>query len=142
MADIRWQQRYHNYKSMVLLLEENAIKLSTQGLNNAEEIGMAKMFELSFELMWKLFKDYLEHLEVEIGIVSPKNIIQTMASSTLLEKLGVDGDILMEAHKARNALVHIYDKDKFEDLLLDISDIYLPQLLTIEQYFSRLQDAK
>ena len=132
--DIRWKQRYANYANMVKLLNVNLPGKDICDFNELEQVGLAKSFELAFELSWKLIKDYLEFLEVDIGIISPKNVLQTAGSAGLLEKMNVNGDILMNAHRARNHLVHVYDPE-FIHTMDRMKKEYLPQLINIEEFF-------
>jgi len=135
MADIRWKQRLTNYSNILKILNDGLTEKELKNISELERIGLAKSFELSFELLWKLLKDFLEHEEIEIGLISPKNVLKAAASSGLLEKTGADGDILMQAHKSRNELVHIYDNDKFAATLESIKMSYLPEMIKIENFF-------
>ena len=135
MDDIRWKQRHANYTNILKILNDNLTKREPMEFSELERIGLAKSFELSFELLWKLIKDFLEHEEIEIGLISPKNILKAAAVSGLLEKINANGDILIQAHKSRNELVHIYDNDKFTDALEIIKNTYLPEMIKIDGFF-------
>ena len=137
MNDIRWKQRHANYTIMLKVLNDSLTDKEPRDLTELEQIGLAKCFELSFELLWKLVKDFLEHEEIEIGLISPKNVLKAAAASGLLEKIGADGDILMQAHKSRNELVHIYDNDKFSTVLVSIKESYLQEMIKIDDFFKQ-----
>jgi len=138
MQDIRWRQRYSNYTSILSLLKRSLQNKSVDDFTELEQIGLAKSFELCFELMWKLLKDYLEYEDIEIGLLSPKNIIKAAATMGLLEQMDVDGSILIEALKSRNELVHVYDKEKFNKSIKNINEIVLPQMIMIDNYFNNV----
>lgn len=133
--NIRWKQRFQNYKNMFVILKTNIEDSFIDDLTELEQIGISKSFELCFELLWKMLKDYLEYETVEIGMISPKNIIKVSASSGLLEEIGVEGDILLKFLKIRNELVHVYDYEKFKQVLFDIKDIAVPEMNKIYNYF-------
>ena len=135
MDDIRWKQRHANYSKILKVLNNNLADKEPLEFSELERIGLAKSFELSFELLWKLLKDFLEHEEVEIGLISPKNILKAAAVSGLLEKINANGDILMQAHKSRNELAHIYDNDKFTATLENIKNTYLPEMIKVNGFF-------
>ncbi|MCL1884168.1 MAG: nucleotidyltransferase substrate binding protein [Defluviitaleaceae bacterium] len=135
MHDIRWKQRYANYTNILNILKSNFQNKKPEDFTELEQIGLAKSFELCFELLWKLIKDYLEHEDVEIGLISPKNILKAAASRGLLGQMDVDGDILLKTHKSRNELTHVYDHEKFSSALHDIKYIYLPEMIKIDSYF-------
>ena len=137
MNDIRWKQRHSNYTKTLIILKENLSNREPPEFSELERIGLAKSFELSFELLWKLLKDFLEHEEVEVGLISPKNILKAAAVSGLLEKINADGDILMQAHRSRNELAHIYDNDRFTITLDIIKNTYLPEMVKIDEFFKR-----
>ena len=88
--------------------------------------------------MWKLLKDYLEYEEVEIGLLSPRNILKCSAEVGLFEKMDVDGALLMRMHKSRNELSHIYDDERSLGILRDVKDIYLDEFLKLDRYFGEL----
>jgi len=135
MQDIRWKQRFSGYTNILKLLADSLKGKNLCEFSELEQIGLAKSFELCFELLWNLLKDYLEEENIEIGLLSPKNILKVAASKGLLDDMGVDGDVLMQAHKSRNELVHIYDHEKFVSALEEVNEKYLPQLIKVEIYF-------
>lgn len=68
---IRWKQRFEDYKKSLGKLG-TALKIE-----NPDEIyraGIIQFFEMTFELSWKLLKDYLEAEGVVVN--SPRNAIQ------------------------------------------------------------------
>jgi len=140
MNDIRWRQRHANYTNILKILSDSLTDKELKDFTELERIGLAKSFELSFELLWKLLKDFLEYEEIEIGIISPKNILKSAATSGILEKIGANGDILMQAHKSRNELAHIYDNDRFSAALESIKNSYLLEMIKIDDFFKKLGD--
>jgi nucleotidyltransferase substrate binding protein (TIGR01987 family) len=137
--DIRWHQRHANYSKILSLLNSNVGSYDLNEFGELELIGLAKSFELTFELMWKLIKDYLEYEEVEIGVISPKNVLRAAGTSGLLEAIGSDGDVLMAAHRTRNELTHVYDEAAFRDSLREVQATYLADMLLIDEYFRHLR---
>jgi nucleotidyltransferase substrate binding protein (TIGR01987 family) len=58
--DIRWQQRFTNYKKVLVQLQ-SAVELTAQRpLSDLEKQGMIQVFEFTHELAWNLLKDYLQ----------------------------------------------------------------------------------
>ena len=143
MDDVRWKQRFSSYASMLNFLQDSFRSKELPEFSELERVGIAKGFELCFELLWKLLKDYLEYSEVEVNIISPKNVIKIAATSGILQTIGADGDVLMQAHKTRNELVHVYDSEGFASAVKEIKDKYLPELIKVENYFKEIiNDAK
>jgi len=138
MEDIRWQQRLSNYSNILRVLDANLESSDLDDFGELEQIGLAKSFELTFELMWKLIKDYLESQDVEIGLISPKNVLRVAGTSGLLELMGVDGEALIAAHRTRNELTHVYDEEAFRSALEQVKRDFLPELNKVGAYFGRL----
>ena len=55
--DIRWLQRFDNYKKALAQLSRFMQKNT---LNELEEQGLIQAFEYTHELAWKVQKDFLE----------------------------------------------------------------------------------
>lgn len=55
--DIRWIQRFDNYKRALAQLTKFMVRPS---LNELEEQGLVQSFEYTHELAWKVQKDFLE----------------------------------------------------------------------------------
>jgi len=72
--DIRWIQRFNNYEKALGNLIE-AIELSKQReLSKLEKQGLIQAFEFSFELSWKVIKDYLQYMQVDVKF--PREVIK------------------------------------------------------------------
>ena len=57
LKDIRWKQRFENFNKSYKLIEKYSKQQITSEL---EKAGIIQFFEMSFELAWKVLKDYLE----------------------------------------------------------------------------------
>jgi nucleotidyltransferase substrate binding protein (TIGR01987 family) len=81
--DIRWRQRFSNYKKALEQLE----KFTSKGLNlsDMEEQGLIKSFECTYELGWATLKDYFED-QGHTDITGSKDAIKRAF------KVGVIGD--------------------------------------------------
>jgi len=135
MVEERYQQRYKNYSKIIKQLNTHLSTHQIEEFSDLEQTGLATQFQLSFELMWKLLKDYLEYQEVEIGVISPKNVLRAAATSGLLEQTQANGEVLMAAHTARNQLAYIYNYENAQEILLQVQQIYLPEMMKVEKFF-------
>lgn len=57
-ADVRWEQRFANFKKALAQLKKFVEKGQ---LNELEEQGAIQAFEYTYELAWNVMKDFLEH---------------------------------------------------------------------------------
>ena len=58
--DIRWQQRFNNFKKAYQRLNDAVELAQKRPLSPLEQQGMIKAFEFTQELAWKVIKDYLQ----------------------------------------------------------------------------------
>jgi len=110
--DIRWQQRFSNYKNAFERLDSYA---NTQNLNELERQGLIKAFEYTYELAWKTLQDLLKHKGYE-SIVGPKPVIEKCFELGYITK----GKDWVRMHKSRNLTSHIYNEDIALEIISDI----------------------
>ena len=84
--DIRWKQRLQNFEKSLTLLT-GALNIDQPDIY--QKAGLIQFFETTFELSWKLMKNYLE-AEGFIDVKSPRSVIKK-AFETELIKEGGDG---------------------------------------------------
>ncbi len=128
--DIRCKQRFQNYEKAFALLSD-ALKDGADKLSLLEKEGALQRFEFTFELAWKVMKDYLEESGVVINPVTPKNVIKQAFVAKIIENGQVWIDMLM----SRNLMSHTHDFIKFEAIAKDVETKYLSELKKLEQFF-------
>jgi nucleotidyltransferase substrate binding protein (TIGR01987 family) len=117
--DIRWKQRFQNFKKALITLK-NAVELAAErDLTDLEKQGVIQGFEFTFELAWNVMKDYLEEQGIT-GIIGSKNAIRQAFNKDILE----DGELWLEMVKDRNLASHIYDEETANDLFIGIKNTY------------------
>jgi nucleotidyltransferase substrate binding protein (TIGR01987 family) len=126
--DIRWRQRFMNYKKGYVLLEQT-IRIDLP--SEAERAGLIQFFKMSFELAWKLLKDYLEY--EGFMIKSPKAAIKQAFQSELIS----DGHHWMNALHDRNLTVHTYEESTALQVEKQIREVYFPILTKLFHDFSQ-----
>ena len=121
MIEIRWQQRYQNFSKAFQQLTEIVGK---ENLNKFEQAGLVQIFELAFELAWKVLKDKMENDGLVLDQVSPKAVVKQAYAAKYIDSpetwLRMIGD--------RNLMSHTYDFVKFEAVVQSIASFYLPML--------------
>ena len=124
--DIRWQQRFVHFQKAFRLLEQT---MTIEHPSDAERAGLIQFFEMSFELAWKVLKDYLE--AEGFTVESPRDAIKQAFQAGLLE----DGHVWMEALKDRNLTVHTYEEKIALAVEEKIRNSYFPALLILLRQF-------
>jgi len=134
--DIRWIQRFNNYKKALAALERAVTAAQERDLNEMEEQGLVKGFEFTFELSWNLLKDYLESKGFK-DFHGSKDTFKLSFQEGLIS----DGELWMEMIDNRNRSSHTYEESiarqiisvvltkyftKFKELSEKING-YLPQ---------------
>ncbi len=124
--DIRWRQRFQNYEKAFLLLER---ALSITAPSEVERGGIIQFYEMTFELAWKLMKDYLELQGYTVS--SPRDAIKQAFQATILE----EGQLWMDALSDRNQTTQTYDENKAIEVTAKIKSHYFPVL---QQLYKRM----
>ncbi|MBN2897433.1 MAG: nucleotidyltransferase substrate binding protein [Clostridia bacterium] len=127
LKEIRWRQRFDNFeKSYRLLAQYVETPIETE----LERAGIIQLFEVSFELAWKVMKDYLE--SQAFNVKSPRETIKQAYQIGLVE----DGHVWMDALADRNLTVHTYDEKMAKKMLDDIIQVYYPSLRALYEKLS------
>lgn len=118
LKEIRWKQRFENFeKSYKLLKKYSDYEIRTE----LEIAGIIQLFEVCFELSWKVMKDYLE---AEGYVVkSPRETVKQAYQINLIE----NGHLWIEALSNRNLTAHTYDEELAKKMVEEILNIYLPE---------------
>jgi nucleotidyltransferase substrate binding protein (TIGR01987 family) len=112
-AKPRWLYRFDNYKRAFGLLREAMELIETRPLTQLETEGVIQRFEYTWELAWKLIKDYLEHEGVVLDKITPASVIRAAFEAKIIAK----GDVWMLALDARNKMAHSYNFKQFEEVI-------------------------
>ncbi|RLA06382.1 MAG: nucleotidyltransferase [Gammaproteobacteria bacterium] len=113
--DIRFIQRFENWSKSFVLLKKS-IEIKNPSI--IEKAGILKFFETTFELSWKVLKDYL--LYVGYDLKSPRAVIKQAYSSDLID----DGAIWLDILEDRNRSIHTYDEAMAEEVYQNIKNTY------------------
>ena len=125
--DIRWQQRYANYKKALRQLQE-AVELSEQReLSKLEKQGVIQAFEFTHELAWNMLKDFLQD-QGDQSIKGSKDATRAAFKVQLI----TDGEEWMAMIQSRNLSSHTYDEHTAELLVEAIVKQYFPLFIELE----------
>jgi nucleotidyltransferase substrate binding protein (TIGR01987 family) len=126
--DIRWEQRFANFKKALAKLTEVAGTGNIDDLSDLEKEGMIQRFEYTFELAWKTLQDLLEH----------KGYQDIAGPNPVLEQSLKDGYITNEKQwrnmkKSRELTSHTYNSGTADDIAQHIASEYYTLLKSLEQ---------
>lgn len=127
--NIRWKQRFENYKKSLDHLEKAVV---IESMNDIEKAGLIQFFEVSFELSWKVLKDYLESEGYQVK--SPRESIKQAFQNELI----TDGTRWLEALEKRNLASHTYDDSILEELQDLICHSYFPLMKQLREKLDTL----
>jgi len=130
--DIRWQQRFANYRKALARLTE-AVELRQQrSLSELERQGLIQAFEFTHELAWNTFKDIAE-FQGATGLLGSRDATRYAFKAGLIE----DGENWMQMIESRNLSTHTYNESVAQEVESRIVDIYFE---LFRQAASRLQE--
>jgi nucleotidyltransferase substrate binding protein (TIGR01987 family) len=128
-ADIRWQQRFGNFRQALACLKE-AVELSQQrSLSDLERQGLIKAFEFTHELSWKTLRDFLVSRGVSDLFGSRDTTREAFAQGLIS-----DGETWMEMIRHRNLSAHTYDEATVLEIVAAVVTSYLGAFEELESW--------
>lgn len=129
--DIRWEQRFSNYKKALSQLR----KFIDKGeLSELEEQGLVKAFEYTYELAWNTLKDFLEH-SGQTDIYGARDAVRKAFELGLIQ----DGENWMDMLKSRNQTSHTYNRETAEKICQAVVQVYYPLFLKLKERLENLR---
>ena len=129
--DIRWKQRFNNYRRALKQLTD-AVEIVSKQLYSEHQYsiireGLIQCFEFSHELAWKVMKDYAEHQGI-MEIFGSRDAIRYSLRLGL-----IDDEQWMDTIKDRNVTSHHYDDETASTIESHIINIYYPLFVKFEK---------
>lgn len=124
--DIRWIQRFDNFKRSLKQLETGFEIMEQRKLNVLEKQGLIQAFEYNFELAWNTIKDFYEYQGVT-GLQGSRDAFRLAFERGLI----AEGDIWMDMIKKRQLTVHTYNEAVATEILDAIIDGYYRQFVAL-----------
>lgn len=115
--DIRWLQRFANYKKALSQLEKFIAK---DDLNELEQQGLIQAFEYTHELAWNVLRDYLR-FQGHFTIYGSKDATREAFNLELID----DGEIWMDMIQDRNRTSHTYNQATADRIIDNIVKRYI-----------------
>jgi len=133
--DIRWIQRLDNYQRALIHLQSAVELMAQRELSQLEKQGVIQAFEFSWELAWKLMKDYLQWQGIA-GLSGARDAIREAFRQGLID----DGQVWMAMLQDRNRTSHTYNETTMLELLDAISSDYAEEMVRFAKHLRGLAD--
>ena len=149
MEDIRWEQRFNNYRKALKSLRDNITYIKgEQGWKTEEDIenvlmetrdilkqGLIQSFEYTHELAWKVMKDYAEY-QGNTEIKGSRDALKYAAQVELVN----NGHVWMEMMQSRNSTSHTYNESTANEIVKFILMEYEKEFVQFETKMKDLSD--
>jgi len=119
--DIRWQQRFSNFKKALSQLEKAIIIKNERDLSELEKQGLIQAFEFTHELAWNTLKDFFEYQE-NTSITGSRDATREAFNKGLIQ----NGEGWMDMIRSRNKSSHTYNEEVAEEIVFHITEAYYP----------------
>lgn len=136
--DIRWQQRFSNYKKALIKLKQ-AVEIMSKKVEHSDEVdellqeGLIQRFEHTHELAWKVMKDYAEYQGYTDIRGSRDAIRKALEIGLIADKQW------METIEDRNLTSHNYNNDIAAEIYENIMQTYYPLFCLFENKMQSIQ---
>ncbi|MBE0483766.1 MAG: nucleotidyltransferase substrate binding protein [Bacterioplanes sp.] len=133
--DIRWQQRFANYRKALAQLTAATELAAQRSLSDLEKQGLIQAFEYTHELAWNCLKDFLTHR-------GQQNIYGSRDATRKAFELGLisEGAVWMDMIASRNRTSHTYNQATADAIANAITQQYQPQFMALADKMQALQE--
>jgi nucleotidyltransferase substrate binding protein (TIGR01987 family) len=133
-ADIRWVQRFQNFKRAFHQLSAAVELAQERDLSELEQQGLIQAFEFTHELAWNTLKDFLE-ARGTAKLFGSKDATRAAFTAGLIE----NGEVWMEMVESRNKSTHTYEGGTAEAIAKAIASSYQPEFEKFQTKFMELE---
>lgn len=130
--DIRWKQRFDNYKRALYQLTLAVQLMQQRPLSDLELQGLIQGFEFTHELAWNVLKDYLEFEGIQ-GLIGSRSTVREAFKRGLIR----DGEAWMDMIEKRNLSSHTYNQDVAKTLVSAVYESYYPAFVALQERFEK-----
>ena len=134
-ADIRWIQRFDNFKRAFARLAEAAALAKQRKLSELEEQGVIQAFEFTHELAWNTLKDFLEARGMTVKIYGSKDTTREAFAAGMIE----NGEAWMKMIEHRNETSHTYNEKIADAIVEAILVRYVPEFEAFQRRLLELE---
>lgn len=126
--DIRWKQRFQNYKKALAQIETN---LEVKNPDILQKRGIIQRFEYTLELAWKTLQDFLMQERGYANIRGPRPVLEQAFQDGIVE----DGLAWFDMLKSRNLTTRLYDEKEVEAIYTKVAKKYKTLFAKLRDFF-------
>ena len=135
--DIRWQQRFSNYRKALAKLTQavNLLSVQVERDESVDELlqeGLIQRFEYTHELAWKVMKDYAEY-QGYTDVRGSRDAIRKALEMNL-----IDDRRWMETIEDRNLTSRYCENKELTEVLDRIENVYYPMFGAFKKKMEKL----
>ena len=134
-ADIRWKQRFDNFKRAFARLSEAAALAEERNLSDLERQGLIQAFEFTHELAWNTLKDFLTSRGTSVKLYGSRDATRAAFAAELIE----DGEVWMKMIEHRNESSHTYNDEVAGAIMAAVLARYVPAFEAFQRWFMELE---
>ena len=140
--DIRWEQRYSNYRKALqqLIIAVNILSdNSNKNYDDIEDIiqeALIKRFEYTHELAWNVMKDYAEY-QGNMNVKGSRDATREAFKMKLFNN-EEEASVWLDMIKSRNISSHTYNQETADEIAQIIIEDYYPLFINFEQTMEAL----
>ena len=124
--NIRWEQRFTNYKKALAKLAEGAGKRQLSDLTDLEKEGLIQRFEYTYELAWKTLQDLLRS-KGYTDIAGPNPVLAQAFQDGYI----TDNNVWRKMKKSREMTSHTYNSQTADEIASEIISQYYQVFLDL-----------
>lgn len=129
-TDIRWKQRFENYSKAYQRFFEACSVLEKDMDNKLIQMALIQAFEFTFELGWKMIKDYLKYNGIDVKL--PREVIKEGFATGIIK----DGQAWIDMMDDRNATSHSYNQNVADEIVKNIYANYASAFSQLLDFFN------
>lgn len=103
--DVRWEQRFANFKKALAELRESVDLAKTRPLSKLECQGIIQAFEFTHELAWNVMRDFFR-FQGDNSLAGSRDSTRAAFKTGLV----LDGEAWMDMIESRNLTSHTYNE--------------------------------
>ena len=126
--DVRWEQRFSNFRKALSKLGEVAGQKTVEALSELEKEGMIQRFEYTYELAWKTLQDLLK-FKGYLDIAGPNPVLEQAFQDGYI----TNGQAWKQMKKARELTSHTYNSETAGEIAKNIAESYYALLKDLEE---------